>query len=120
MGSATFQFRRRGEGITSVTEMSDHDNDDGYYFGHRVYLSGPNRVDLRYSDTDDLVPRGPSRRPCPMCGELPTPEGHDPCIANLPGVSYACCGHGVEEGYVKFATGQVMVGRFDHARRQEQ
>ena len=33
-------------------------------------------------------------RPCPACGKVPTAEGHDACIANLPGVTGACCGHG--------------------------
>lgn len=89
---------------------------EGYRFGHRVYLSGDGPFVLRYSDTDEPVPRGPSERPCPLCGALPTPEGHDPCIANLPGVIAACCGHGVEPAYVVFASGQILTGEFD---RQE-
>ncbi len=32
---------------------------------------------------------------CLACGQYRTPEGHDPCIANLPGVDSACCGHGL-------------------------
>lgn len=28
-----------------------------------------------------------------------TPAGHDPCIADLPGVYFACCGHGGEAGF---------------------
>lgn len=27
---------------------------------------------------------------------MPTPDGHDACLGELPGVKYACCGHGVE------------------------
>lgn len=45
---------------------------------------------------------------CKLCKELRTPEGHDPCIANLPGVLYACCGHGLESGYIKFNDGRVL------------
>ena len=41
-----------------------------------------------------------------------TPEGHDPCIANLPGVVFACCGHGVKEGYVCFESGTIIRGDF--------
>lgn len=52
--------------------------------------------------------------PCPKCGEHRTPKGHDPCIANLPGVEYACCGHGVERGYAKFEDGRVLRGQFDY------
>jgi hypothetical protein len=48
-------------------------------------------------------------RPCGTCGlalHFPGPEegrrwwgAHDPCIAELPGVRVACCGHGVAERY---------------------
>lgn len=34
-------------------------------------------------------------RPCPKCNLCPTDKGHDACIADLPGVAFACCGHGV-------------------------
>lgn len=94
--------------------MADDDDDrdgEGYYFGHRIYGDSP--CTMRYRDTDEPVPRGPSERPCPVCGELPTPEGHDPCIANLPGVVNACCGHGREPAYVMFATGHIIRGKFE-------
>jgi len=45
---------------------------------------------------------------CRLCEEPRTPKGHDPCIANLPGVLYACCGHGEERGYIKFEDGRVL------------
>jgi len=32
---------------------------------------------------------------CQLCRQGRTPEGHDPCIANTPGVLFACCGHGI-------------------------
>jgi len=38
--------------------------------------------------------------PCANCGEAPTKEGHDACLGTLKGVEFACCGHGVEPGYV--------------------
>lgn len=43
------------------------------------------------------------RRPCVRCGLPPTATGADPCIADLPDVAYACCGHG---GY-----GYVSIGK---------
>lgn len=55
-------------------------------------------------------------RRCGFCGEQATPDGHDPCIANLPGVTNACCGHGIDEGYVQFENGVVIRGWFDHIR----
>lgn len=45
---------------------------------------------------------------CKLCKEPRTPEGHDPCIANLPGVSFACCGHGIDKGYIKFTDGRIL------------
>lgn len=30
---------------------------------------------------------------CPHCAQAQTKAGHDPCIADLPGVFFACCGH---------------------------
>jgi hypothetical protein len=57
------------------------------------------------------------RQPCPICGKKRPKNGfrfkHDPCIANLPGVLYACCGHGIHEAYVMFETGHVIRGKFD-------
>lgn len=41
---------------------------------------------------------------CLACGCLRTPELHDPCIANLPAVLYACCGHGWS-GHIVSVTG---------------
>lgn len=42
---------------------------------------------------------------CPKCKKSRTKDGHDPCIANLPGVRYACCGHGLKQGYIYFENG---------------
>jgi hypothetical protein len=49
---------------------------------------------------------------CPRCGRKETSESHDPCIANLPGVLNACCGHGKEEGYIMFENGIIIRGNF--------
>lgn len=52
--------------------------------------------------------------PCKGCGAVsPTPEGHDPCIANIPGVVHACCGHGTGHGYVMFEDGRTIRGWFE-------
>jgi hypothetical protein len=45
---------------------------------------------------------------CPVCHQARTAEGYDPCIPNLPGVKYACCGHGGKGqcgGYLYFENG---------------
>lgn len=77
-----------------------------YFYGHGVYFDGEN---FRYSDNDQLAHEGSelyseinpiSKRPCPQCHQLPTKEGHDACLGHLKGVRSACCGHGVEDGYI--------------------
>ena len=45
---------------------------------------------------------------CPHCHEPRPASGHDPCIAGLSGVRFACCGHGRERGYIFFLSGQVL------------
>ena len=45
---------------------------------------------------------------CVKCAKPPTELGHDPCIADLPGVRYACCGHGGEAvAYCAYTDGSV-------------
>jgi hypothetical protein len=51
--------------------------------------------------TDDNTPIN-VERPCKRCGRMPTKEGCDACLGYIPEVRSACCGHGVEEGYVIF------------------
>lgn len=53
--------------------------------------------DWLYEDTGKVAM---DERPCPRCGEMPTPEGHDACLGTLPNVKSACCGHGVEKPYI--------------------
>jgi len=58
-----------------------------------------------YTVNSAPVPFDPAqRRPCGRCGKPPTATGQDPCIADLPGVRAACCGHG-GLGYVLFDGG---------------
>jgi hypothetical protein len=50
---------------------------------------------------------------CPECHMKRGPDGHDPCLGELPGVSYACCGHGGKSlqsvgGYISFKDGKVI------------
>lgn len=61
-----------------------------------------------YVDDGTVAVTTHSERPCKKCNRLPTKDGHDPCIPNLPGVEFACCGHGETEGYIKFNDGQVI------------
>ena len=55
---------------------------------------------------------------CPRCKKPPTEKGHDQCISDLPGVEFACCGHGVAEGYIKFKDGTSVRGNFTIKRKK--
>lgn len=43
-----------------------------------------------------------NHRPCKKCGCKPTSEGYDACLGYIKGATSVCCGHGVEEGYIKY------------------
>mgnify|MGYP006282749705 CR=1 FL=1 len=88
-----------------------------FVFGHPVYWLEEEQK-WRYTDNDELIDGAPPRR-CPKCNKFATSEDHDPCIENLPGVSHACCGHGVDESYVKFTNGVTLYGVFGHMVKEE-
>jgi hypothetical protein len=50
-----------------------------------------------------------------QCKRKRRADGYDPCLGFLPGVKYACCGHGGKsasaDGYIYFENGVVI--RFD-------
>ena len=88
------------------------------YMGHKIHATADADGVMGawgYSDTDK--PLKNNKRNCIKCDMPPTEDGHDPCIANLPGVKFACCGHGVEEGYVMFNDGRVI--RFENMYKDE-
>lgn len=62
---------------------------DRYEFGWPAY-----RVGQAWFWADLHVEIESNPRPCPHCGQQRPPSGHDPCIADLPNVRAACCGHG--------------------------
>lgn len=58
---------------------------------------------------DDWTSCKARRNTCGRCGKPDTPEGHDGCLGNLPGVMNACCGHGVaSDAYVQFWDGRIL------------
>lgn len=60
-----------------------------------------------------LVESNWQSRPCGKCGLRFSSQGHDPCIANLIGVTNACCGHGIEDdAYVQLENGDLHTGAF--------
>lgn len=64
----------------------------------------------RYVDTGDRV-ADDKDRDCGFCGKANTPEGHDGCLGELPGVMNACCGHGdPRDAYVQLSDGRRLGG----------
>ena len=54
-------------------------------------------------------------RPCKRCGGKANRYGHDYCMKNLTGcegIISACCGHGVEKGYIMLKDGRVFEERW--------
>lgn len=67
----------------------------------------------RYTDTGEEVYNddGVATRPCRICNKKRTDKGHDHCIRDLPGVKYACCGHGdPQKAYIYWENGLIIRG----------
>lgn len=48
---------------------------------------------------------------CKKCGKSAYNNEPDPCLGILPGVEYACCGHGnTKFAYIKFKDGTIIRG----------
>ncbi|MDY6796983.1 MAG: hypothetical protein SWK76_17125 [Actinomycetota bacterium] len=78
----------------------------GYHRGHPTLIYEIKHADGSHEDievyADNKVPVFEEERPCVRCGRMPTEGGADACLGNIPGVTGACCGHGVYEGFVTF------------------
>jgi len=89
-----------------------------FHRGHKVYALQDSKgvySDWRYTDGSKIKKE---ERPCTRCGTPATKDRHDHCIANLPGVEYACCGHGKEDGYVKLYNGKVLRFNTNYSREE--
>lgn len=82
---------------------------------HRLAHGGEQIKYLHGVDQKNYDPDDPLIAICLACQSEPWYIGQepDPCLGRLPGVKYACCGHGDwEKAYVLFENG-VSVRRFD-------
>jgi hypothetical protein len=79
-------------------------------FGHEIFQDDEGV--WRFRDTGEVEDDTRHLRHCPRCHLPPTEAGDDPCIANLPGVIHACCGHGRQRGYIMFEDGRIIRGVF--------
>ncbi len=91
-----------------------------YFRGHPAYYDFDWEAWF-YCDTGELVfsleNRFRDSRPCTFCGQLPTPEGYDPCVGEVPGARSVCCGHGVTPSYVVWENGVLTDGLGVDGRR---
>ena len=85
-----------------------------YARGQHVTWDG---IDWIYTDTGEVnTIEANTIKPCNHCGKSPILD-QDACIANLPNVTYACCGHGrVADCYMVYKDGKVLRGK---AAREE-
>lgn len=85
----------------------------GHFRGHPIWWDEQNEI-WRYSDNNEPIPGGGGEvRPCKKCGqkEWSGDGAVDACLGTLPGVTNACCGHGVpSHAYVCFEGGVVLRG----------
>jgi hypothetical protein len=92
------------------------------YHGAYVFRKVGSKV-WWYVETEERMTWNDKHMPCANCGQVPSEERHDACIANLPGVNYACCGHGKGNGYLSMANGTLIYERetpqlFQHTIKQ--
>ena len=94
---------------------------ENYHYGRKVIAlldsCGEISDGFRFCDTNELVNSDSQPKPCPGCG-LEFTQSHidklgkkgwiDPCLGVLPGVNFACCGHGVGNGYISFENGRII------------
>ena len=88
-----------------------------YLSGHEITcdVESDNWGDWKYVDSNEAVTS--NIRTCVRCNRLPTWDGHDFCVRNLGKVANACCGHGVEVGYIQFEDGTIITGYFEVNRK---
>jgi hypothetical protein len=79
---------------------------NSYIYGSPVYFDD-NAQTWHYMDGQPIPTNHAECRPCPRCNKPPTTEGHDACLGTIPGALNACCGHGVQEGYVQWERSDV-------------
>lgn len=79
-----------------------------FYHGVPIFCKGRSKK-WYYVETEERMTFRDKYMPCPNCGKIPSKEGHDACIANLPGVLFACCGHGIKgKGYLSMVDGTLI------------
>lgn len=76
-----------------------------YSRGYEIYYNTEDNQ-WHYTDNDEIAS---IERPCKRCGCKPTKEGYDACLGHIDGAIHACCGHGVEKGYIMYPDKTVEI-----------
>lgn len=76
-----------------------------YSRGHKVLVKEDYSKEI-YADTGKPFD---DSRPCARCGQKPTKEGYDACLGHIENAENACCGHGVENGYIVLKNGRRII-----------
>lgn len=88
---------------TDYFKKPDNEYSINYIRGHEYLSRWSDGIPDIYVDTKEEVD---DSRPCIRCGKMPTKEGYDACLGHIEGAEFACCGHGLKEGYVKWENGE--------------
>ena len=75
----------------------------GQIRGHKIYYDYDAR-EWKYCDNHKSM--NSEIRPCVDCKHLPV-DDKDYCLRNIEVIS-ACCGHGVDKGYIKLKDGRIF------------
>ena len=73
--------------------------------GHEIYCNSDGI--WKYTEDDSIFD---DSKPCKRCGHVPNVDGSDFCIGHINTVTSACCGHGIEEPFVVFDSGERFRG----------
>ena len=79
---------------------------EGFIRGHEIYYDC-NNMTWRYKNNHKIVKKDDDLK-CPRCGEKPV-DSVDFCLSGLKDCDFieaACCGHGVEKGYILLKDGR--------------
>lgn len=82
--------------------------DEPYIGGHKIVFNAETGK-WQYEDTGEEIEN--NYRSCVRCGR-DNINGDDACLGHLPSVKFACCGHGVNDGYIWFENGVHISGQF--------
>lgn len=89
-----------------------------YVRGYKVIFDS-DKMDWVYEDSGEILRENP--RPCKKCGNNAIEDGDlecDYCLGNLGDkVAGACCGHGVEKGFILFKDGRYFEEKKHYKRK---